>query len=142
MFGHRVFLRMGDLPDVSIGGLLKNAYELLSCSYNFKQGTDADGKAQTEVYGGCFTITLPSLPSQELVKWMLRPGKMVDGSIVLCDSNNLPLSKIFFKNAACVNMEIVYMQKGNSYLSTQLLIQAEQIVYGAITFTNKWVNLK
>lgn len=142
MFGHRVFLRIGDLPDASIMGLLKDTYELLNFDYSFAQGVDQKGKAQTAVRGGVLSLTLANLPSQELISWMLKSRERKSGSIVLCDADNAPLSKLFFKNAACVKMDVVFVQQGSSYLATQVQLQAEQLTLGSTTFTNRWVNSK
>jgi hypothetical protein len=141
MFGHKVFLRIGELTDASIMGLYKDSYELLNCNYSFAQGIDQKGQPQTDVQGGAFHITLPNLPSPQIMKWMLKPQNKEDGCIVLCDADDTPLSKIFFKNAACIKLNISYMQKGSNYLMTQLILQPEKIIFGTTTFTNKWTNI-
>ena len=49
MFGHKSFLRIGALGDSSISGLYKDSYELENCHFSFNQGTNTDGKPQTDV---------------------------------------------------------------------------------------------
>ncbi|GHV52096.1 hypothetical protein FACS1894181_14890 [Bacteroidia bacterium] len=52
---------------------------------------------------------------------------------------NIPVEKILFKNAACMNLDIDYTQVGDSYVATKLEIQAEQLIVGnGINFTNEW----
>lgn len=38
--------------------------------------------------------------------------KYEDGVIVVCDDNDEPLEKLFFEQAACVGLEIEYVQEG------------------------------
>ena len=71
MFGHKSFLRIGALSDSSIIGLYKDSYELESCNFGFFQGTDVNGKPQTEVRG--VTISLRSEErrvGQECTSWL------------------------------------------------------------------------
>ena len=140
MFGHKVFLRLGEIDNANIMELYKDALELLNCDYSFAQGFDQKGQPQTTVHGGAFHITLPNLPPPPIVQWMLKPKRRENGCIVLCDSNDVPQSKIYFQNAACIKMNIAYSQKGSNYIATQLIIQPEKIIFGTATFTNKWTN--
>ena len=57
MFGHKSFLRIGALGDSSISGLYKDSYELENCHFSFNQGTNTDGKPQTDVRGGTLYLT-------------------------------------------------------------------------------------
>ena len=65
MFGHKSFLRIGALGDSSISGLYKDSYELENCHFSFNQGTNTDGKPQTDVRGGTSVsythLTLPTI---------------------------------------------------------------------------------
>jgi hypothetical protein len=79
MFGNKSFLRIGLLDDSSIIGLYRNSYELEDCHFSFSQGVNADGKAQTDVRGGTIYMTLASLPTNEILQWMLKSHKFEDG---------------------------------------------------------------
>lgn len=138
MFGHKSFLRIGALSDSSISGLYKDSYELESCSYNFSQGVDANGKPQTEVRGGTIHLTYGSLPQSDMFRWMLSSTKYEDGAIVVCNDNNEPLEKVYFEQAACVGIEIEYIQKGKSYIQTKITLQARKIKMGETTLENRW----
>lgn len=138
MFGHKSFLRIGALNDSSILGLYKDSYELESCSYNFSQGIDINGKPQTEVRGGTIFLTYAGLPQDDMLRWMLGSVQYEDGAIVICDDNDEPLEKIMFEQAACVGLEIEYMQKGKSYIHTKITLQARKIKVGGTTLENRW----
>jgi len=138
MFGHRSFLMLGG-GAADILSLIKGGYEIKECRFSFEQGIDNKGKATTRVYAGTIYITLSQTPPKNIIEWALQPRKYQDGVIVVLDSDNIPLEKIFFQNAACVDFEIDYIQSGNSYFSTRIAIQAEVLTVGqGINFNNEW----
>lgn len=138
MFGHKSFLRIGTLSDSSILGLYKDSYELESCSFNFSQGVDTNGSPQTEVRGGTLYLTYSGLPQEDMLRWMLNSTNYENGVIVTCDDNNEPLEKIHFEQAACVGLEIEYIQKGKAYLQTKITLQARKIKVGETILENRW----
>lgn len=138
MFGHKSFLRIGALNDSSISGLYKDSYELESCNFGFSQGTDNNGKPQTEVRGGMINITYGGLPQNDMLRWMLGARKYEDGAIVVCNDNNEPLEKILFEQAACVGLEVNYTQQGKAYIQTKVTLQARKIKVGDTTLENRW----
>jgi hypothetical protein len=142
MFGHKCFLRIGPLEDSSINGLYRESYELLSCEYGFAQGADPNGKAQSEVRGGTINMVYPNVPPQEVVAWMLKSGKVEDGAIVICDSNDVPLEKVYFEKGVCTSMKVEYQQSGNGYVSTTIQVDVRKISVGNISIEKRWVNIK
>jgi hypothetical protein len=138
MFGHKSFLKIGPLDDASIVGLYKESYELESCSYVFSQEANVDGKAQTEVRGGTISVTIPGVPPMDIIQWSLDSRKYNEGVVVICDSDNMPLEKVNFKDAACISMEIVYSQQGKGYTATKLTLQARKISVGDTDLNNRW----
>lgn len=139
MFGHKCFLRIGQLDDSSISGLYRDSYELLSCSYAFSQGTDRNGKPQTDVKGGTIDVIYPNVPPAEFMRWMLKSGKLENGAIVICDANDMPLQKILFEEGACVALDVDYSQQGSSFTSTAMTIQVNKIKIGEVQLENRWV---
>lgn len=139
MFGHKSFLRLGALEDASIQGLYKSSYELDNCSYGFSQGVNSDGKAQTEVRGGSITVTIPGIPSDEIIQWAIDSRKYHDGMIVICDDNDMPLEKIRFTDAACIGMDIGYSHKGKGYIATNLVLQTRALSVGDTELNNRWI---
>ena len=139
MFGHKTFLKIGKLSDSSISGLYRDSYEVDSCNYSFSQGTDHNGQPQTDVRGGNIAMTYGNIPPQELIQWMLSTGKLENGAIVICDSNDMPLEKIHFEDAACIGLEVEYSQNGQMYISTKIVLQARKLTIGDINLTNRWI---
>lgn len=112
-----------------------------SFSYSYNQAIDIRGKAQGEVRSGTLLLTFANLPPDEIIDWMLNPRKYKDGSIVLCDMNDTPLQKISFENAACVGMDISYLESGNSYASTRITLRAKKMTVGNTVVENNWKNI-
>jgi hypothetical protein len=142
MFGHKCFLRIGQLDDSSISGLYRDSYELLSCNYGFGQEVDRNGKAQSDVQGGTLNLVYPNIPSTEFITWMLKSGKLENGVLVICDANDVPLEKIYFEGAACTQMEVGYVQRGKGYITTKLQLEVRKLTVGSVSLEKRWSNLK
>ena len=141
MFGHRSFLMLGGGGASSIMSLIKGGYEILDCNYSFNQGVDDKGRVSTRVYGGVISVALSQLPPDPIIEWALQSRKYLDGVIALVDAENNPLEKLIFSQAACVDMEVNYIQTGDSYIATKLTILAEKLVVGdGIDFDNEWTD--
>ena len=138
MFGHKSFLRIGALGDSSISGLYKDSYELENCHFSFNQGTNTDGKPQTDVRGGTLYLTYAGLPQDDMLRWILNSKKYEDGAIVICDDSDEHLEKILFEQAACTGLNIEYTQKGKAYIHTKIILQVRKIKVGETTFENRW----
>jgi hypothetical protein len=140
MFSHKTYLKLDDFTGTDFLSLTKSGYELSNFEFSFQQGVDDTGRASTEVYGGTLSMTLPMLPPNVLIEWALDSHKYKKGLIVVLDEHNVTQEKIFFDNAACISLGIDYTQKGESYIVTNLILQAEQLVLGnGIDFDNNWV---
>lgn len=138
MFGHRAFLVLGG-GAADIVSLIKGGLEISNCNFSFQQGIDDRGKATTRVHGGTINISLSQLPSSDILEWGIQSHSYKNGVIVVLDAENLPIEKVIFENAACVDFEVDYIQSGDSYVSTCLTIQAEVIIVGnGIDFFNEW----
>lgn len=138
MFGHRSFLVLGGEAS-DIVSLVNGGLEILECNFSFQQGVDDKGKATTRVLGGTISIILSQLPPAEIVEWALNSRKYKDGTIIMLDEENMPVEKIAFEQAACVHFDLNYMQKGDSYASTSLIIQASRLIVGnGVDFLNEW----
>lgn len=139
MFGHRSFLILGDSPS-DILNLLKGGLEISNCSFSFTQDMDINGKATSKVNGGVIEITIPQLPPPSIVDWAIDSRQYKNGSIIMLSSENIPIEKVFFENAACIDFEIEYAFSGKDYTTTKFIIYAERIIVGdGITFDNEWL---
>lgn len=133
-----VRLQLGALSDSSISGLYKDSYELENCHFSFNQGTNTDGKPQTDVRGGTLYLTYAGLPQDDMLRWILNSKKYEDGAIVICNDSDEPLEKILFEQAACTGLNIEYTQVGKAYIHTKITLQVRKIKVGETTFENRW----
>ena len=139
MFGHRSFLVLGGGGAVNVMSLIKGGYEISNCRFSFEQGIDDKGKASTRVYFGVIHLTLSQLPPNEIIEWALNSRKYHDGAIVVLNEENIPIEKVIFQHTACINLKINYVEQGDSYVITEIAIQAEKIIVGnGIDFDNEW----
>lgn len=140
MYGHKWFLKIGELSDGSILGLMNDANELIHCSFSFNQGIDFKGQTQTEVRTGGLIVTYDGLPSKEIIDWAMSSRKLHDGVLVLCDTDDKPLNKVFFEDAACVELSVNYMNDGKSSIITQLRLYPRVTKIDDETLTKHWAN--
>ncbi|MEN9917609.1 MAG: hypothetical protein RL662_45 [Bacteroidota bacterium] len=138
MSSHRSFLVLGgDAADIV--SLVKGGIEILSCSFSFSQNIDKKGKVASRVTGGTMQLVLSQLPPQPIIEWAVNSRRYQDGIIIMLDNENVPVEKIIFENAACIDFSIDYTQKGTSYTMTNLVIQPERVIVGnGIDFDNEW----
>lgn len=134
MFGHKCFLRLGQLKDSSISGLYKDSYELLSCDYSFAKGTDRNGKPQTEVRGGTIKVCYPNVPQPEFMGWMLKSGKLENGAIQV---NKLTIGSVEFVNGHCVGFR-QHIDTIGGGTKTHMAISPEKLRVNDMSFDNHW----
>lgn len=139
MFNHKAYLKLGSTEGTDFMSLAKGAYELANFEFSFGQGVDIKGQPATEVQGGIIQVTIPNLPSNELIEWMLNSRKTKNGIIVMLDNENIPTQKIVFENAYCVGMNSSYIRQGKSFCSLDLTIAAERVALNSgVDFDNFW----
>jgi len=139
MFSHKTYLKLDDFTGTDLLSLTKSGYELSKFEFSFQQGVDDTGKASSGVFGGTLLLTLPMLPPNVITEWALDSRKYKKGVIVMLDDHDIPQEKVMFDGAACVDMNIDYTQKGESYITTSLVLQAEQLMFGnGLDFDNLW----
>lgn len=134
MFGHKCFLRLGQLKDSSISGLYKDSYELLSCDYSFAKSTDQNGKTQTEVRGGTIKVCYPNVPQPEFMGWMLKSGKLENGAIQV---NKLTIGSVEFVNGHCVGFR-QHIDTIGGGTKTHMAISPEELRVNDMSFDNHW----
>ncbi|NDV65217.1 type VI secretion system tube protein TssD [Bacteroides sp. 224] len=141
MFSHNAFLKLGTSAEgTNMLNLMKNGYELSKCNYSFLKSIDNKGQVQSNTTGGIVDISIPSIPTKELIEWSLNSRKYLDGMIVFCDDSGIPLEKIQLFDAACVSMEISYIKTGNAYISTSLVLSVKKMTIGRYSYESKWIN--
>lgn len=142
MFSHKSFLCLGNIAQqgVNLDSLFKDGYELSQCNYSFLKSIDHKGQVQSQAVGGIIELSITTLPTNELIEWSLNSRRYLDGSIVFCNSEGIAIEKVYFTHAACVSMEISYIQAGSAYITTNLTINTKTMTFGRITFESNWIN--
>ena len=140
MFGHKCVLRIGSTDSLgSITSLLKVAYEVIDFRQAFEQGIDDKGEPQTNVKGGTFHCIIPQTPSEEIIDWALDSKSYLKGCFFFFDEEGMVIEKIIFTDAACVGLEIDYVERGSKYITTRLVIHARIVNYlNGVDFKNTW----
>lgn len=140
MFGHKWFLKLGELSDASITALMNDASELIYCNYSLYQGVDEKGQAQTNVRVSDITATYDGLPSQEIIEWALDSRRYLNGSLVLSDANDMPVKKLFFQDGACVSLHLNFSSAGKSSIITQIRIKPRRLVIDEDSIDQNWIS--
>lgn len=141
MYGHRWFLRLGESSDANLFALMNEASELIHCDHSFYQGVDAKGQAQTNVRVGNIVATYDGLPSSDTIEWALDSRRYMNGAIILYDANDIPLSKMFFQDAACVGLHLSFSNAGKTSILTQIKITPRKLTSGDVTIDQHWINV-
>ena len=134
---YKTILQLGELTDGSITGLLQNGYELQNCSYDFYQDTDSKGKPNTDVQGGIIEVCMNELPTDEILRWGIDPKRFISGMITLYNLRGIPVEKVFFEDAACVDLKIGY---AGEYVETVLTISARRLRLDDLRFDPGWTH--
>lgn len=106
-----------------------------------EQPTDLKGKAQGEVRGGTLQLTIDSIPSNEIIEWMLNPRRYREGVITTLGEDNASIMRIFFKKAACTRMQIKYNSMGKGFLKLLIELEAKNLIFPEGEIENKWLNV-
>ena len=134
---YKTILQLGELRDGSIEGLLQNGYELQDCSYGFFQETTQKGKPNSDIQGGTISMCMRELPTDEILRWSIDPKRFISGQITLYNLQNIPVEKIYFEEAACVNLKIDYEAE---YAATLLTISARRLRLDDLRFDSGWTH--
>jgi len=143
MFAYKSYLKLGMVDALSPGGNLSTqSVELSKCSYSFAKEIDVKGEPHSMAMGGLIELEFTCLPSNPILEWAINKRKYEDGAIVITDNEGASLERIFFTSAACVSLSISYIQTGEAYVSTSLVLSAKTLKVGTNTLDNRWVNIK
>lgn len=111
----------------------RDVYELLGYDYSFTKVTEKNGEVKSHVRGGVITLTLSSLPTDNLFSWFLNTNKLATGEIVLNGSNMNKPGVMKFEEARCIGFRLccnIQSQKPDLLLT----IKASKIQTGDTEF--------
>lgn len=139
-FTNKAYLRIGELAEVGFD-LANAGYELATCNYSFNKAIDIKGQTQTLASGGTISISINSIPSNELLEWSLNPRRYYDATIVFCDYSGVPLERLKLQKVTCTTLQLSYSRRGEAYTSTSFQLTAEKMTVGETTIDNEWKNV-
>lgn len=115
-------------------------YNILSCSYDLMQETDATGRPSSITRGGKINIEVEGTNETDLFEWMCNNFERKDGSIVFIKrDSDATLKELKFKEGYLINFNEVFTSTSSNPLSVSFSISAKEISMGNGTHTNEWV---
>ncbi|MCL1941990.1 MAG: hypothetical protein FWF54_00330 [Candidatus Azobacteroides sp.] len=114
-------------------------YDVIYCEYSFDKGITAQGQVCTDVLAGNIRVTLPMLPGDELMAWVLDAGKKYNGEITINDAYEESLERIYFEEGRCVGFRMHYEPaKGGRDVILSLTINAQRMIIGEVEYKNRY----
>jgi len=122
---------------LKVGG---NEYNVLNCSYELHQETDATGRPSSITRGGQIRITTESTSDTAFSDWMFNNFERKDGSIVFLKRDTDATSKeLNFTEAYMVRYRENFDSTGDNPMSESFTISAKSIGIGNGEHVNDWV---
>ena len=122
---------------LKVGG---NEYNVLSCSYELHQETDATGRPSSITRGGKIRLTVESTADTSLSDWMFNNFERRDGSIVFLKRDTEATSKeLKFTEGYMVKYHEGFDSTGKNPMSEAFVISAKSIGIGNGEHVNDWV---
>ena len=123
-----------------------SVYNILECTYDFRQSVDETGKPISRPQGGTITFVTPSTSDDDLFfyKWMFNKTEVQSGtfSFNVFSNDNKPYFKtVEFKNAYCIGVKDIFNNTDSKLMYTTVTISAQIINIGRIdqaVFNNEW----
>ena len=136
---YKTILQLGDLSSGAITNALQGGggYELQNCSYEFFQDITDKGKPNSDIQGGTISVSMNELPTDEILRWGIDSKRFLSGMITLYNLRGIPVEKVFFEDAACVDLKIGY---AGEYVATLLTISARKLRIDDIGFDPGWTH--
>ena len=130
---------------LSINGDSKE-YNILECTYEFRQSIDDTGKPISRPQGGKITFVTPSTSDDDLFfyKWMFNKTEVQSGVFVFTvySNDNKPYYKTLeFENAYCIELKDNFNNDDSKLMYSTITISAQIIRIGKrdrVLFTNEW----
>ncbi|WP_149274983.1 type VI secretion system tube protein TssD [Pareuzebyella sediminis] len=122
---------------LKVGG---NEYNVLNCSYELHQETDATGRPSSVTRGGTVHITTESTSDTVFSDWMFNNFERKDGSIVFLKRDTDATSKeLKFTEAYMIKYRENFDSTGDNPMSESFTISAKTIGIGNGEHVNEWV---
>ncbi|AXO79607.1 phage tail protein [Olleya aquimaris] len=122
---------------LKVGG---QEYNVLNCSYELHQETDATGRPSSVTRGGKIKLTVESTADVSLSDWMFNNFERRDGSIVYLKRDSESTSKeLKFTEGYMVKYRETFDSTGRNPMAETFVISAKGIGIGNGEHLNEWV---
>ena len=122
---------------LKVGG---NEYNVIHCSYELHQETDATGRPSSITRGGKIRVTVESTADTSLSDWMFNNFERRDGSIVFLKRDTEATAKeLKFTEGYMVKYHENFDSTGKNPMSESFVISAKSIGIGNGEHVNDWV---
>lgn len=122
---------------LKVGG---NEYNVLSCSYELHQETDATGRPSSITRGGKIKLTVESTADTSLSDWMFNNFERRDGSITFLKRDTDATAKeLKFTEGYMVKYLENFDATGKNPMAESFVISARSIAMGNGEHVNEWV---
>ena len=127
---------MSFLTKLQIDG---SEHNVLHCSFNFSQLTDAIGKPSSIPIGGKVKVTVESTGDTELYDWMISPTMTKSGTITFYRRDTMSKLKVLaFTDAHCVEYHEEYHHQGEYPMQISIILSAKELNLNGSDFKNNW----
>ncbi|MGO3183401.1 MAG: type VI secretion system tube protein TssD [Aequorivita sp.] len=114
-------------------------YNVLDCSYDLFQETDATGRPSSVTRGGRVKLRVESTEDTSLVEWMFNNFERRDGSVKFLKRDNEATAKeLKFKEGYMVKYVETFDSTDKEPMSESLVISARSITMGTGEHVNDW----
>ncbi|SHJ03027.1 hypothetical protein SAMN04488096_10738 [Mesonia phycicola] len=114
-------------------------YNVLNCTYDLFQETDATGRPSSVTRGGRVKLTLESTADTSLVEWMFNNFERRDGSVKFLKRDNEATAKeLKFHEGYVVKYVENFDHSGDSPMHESIVISARSITMGSGEHVNNW----
>lgn len=122
---------------LKVGG---NEYNVLSCSYELHQETDATGRPSSITRGGKIKLTVESTADTSLSDWMFNNFERRDGSITFLKRDTDATAKeLKFTEGYMVKYLENFNATDKNPMAESFVISARSIAMGNGEHVNEWV---
>ncbi len=114
-------------------------YNVLNCSYDLFQETDATGRPSSVTRGGRIKLTVESTADTSLAEWMFNNFERRDGSIKFLKRDNDATSKeLKFTEGYMVKYIEEFDHTGETPMIESIVISARAVSMGTGEHLNDW----
>ena len=140
-YGYKAFLELGSLNEQQeYYSITSIPLELDAWSYTFIRNIDNRGKIETGLKGGNITFFISGIPRIMFWEWAMETCKYLSGYIIVKNTENDTIRRLYFQDAGCISMKVRYINEGKSYMSVEIVLQAEKLYFECASkpLDNRW----